>query len=214
MSSDQTPGSKTPSSEAHICPQSRHTRIPIAPLPGKISQNIEAIVALHTSAERNVPRHQRMVEAATTFLGRPAFLYISLIMVAGWLLLNVLLHQWGLPQFDSAPFDLLQLVLGIIALPMTIAILIKQERQEKLAEQRAQLSLQLNLLTEQKIAKLIALVEELRADIPDVKDRYDPEVEEMQQAADPQVVMNVLENTLAVDLAQLQKKETSPLKKN
>jgi uncharacterized membrane protein len=135
-------------------------------------------------------------------------------MVAGWLLLNVFLPQWGLPQFDSAPFDLLQLVLGIIALPMTIAILIKQERQEKLAEQRAQLSLQLNLLTEQKIAKLIALVEELRADIPDVKDRYDPEVEEMQQAADPQVVMNVLENTLAEELAQLQKQETSPLKEN
>jgi uncharacterized membrane protein len=132
-------------------------------------------------------------------------------MVAGWLIINVLLHYWGLPQFDSSPFDLLQLVLGIISLPMTIAVLIKQERQEKLAEQRAQLSLQLNLLSEQKIAKLIGLFEELRNDLPDVKNRYDPEIQEMQQAADPQVVMSVLEKTLAEELEQLQKQENFPL---
>jgi len=49
---------------------------------------------------------------------------------------------------------------------MTVGVLIKQNRQEKLAEQRAQLSLQLNLA---KIAKLIALVEELRCDLPNIK---------------------------------------------
>jgi len=48
---------------------------------------------------------------------------------------------------------------------MTIAVLIKQDRQEK-AGREAQLSLQLNLLSEQKIAKLITLVEELRCDLP------------------------------------------------
>ena len=210
MRSNQT-SSENPSSELHISPHFSQTRIPIAPLPDKISQNIETIVALHTNAERNVPRHQRFVEAATTLLGRPAFLYSSLLMVAGWLIINVLLHYWGLPQFDSSPFDLLQLVLGIISLPMTIAVLIKQERQEKLAEQRAQLSLQLNLLSEQKIAKLIGLFEELRNDLPDVKNRYDPEIQEMQQAADPQVVMSVLEKTLAEELEQLQKQENFPL---
>ena len=39
-----------------------------------------------------------------------------------------------------------------------------------------------NLLAEQKIAKLIALMEELRRDIPTVKDRFDPEAEAMQQS--------------------------------
>ena len=118
------------------------------------------------------------------------------------------LPDLGLPQFDPPPFDLLQLTLGIISLPMTIAVLIKQDRQEKLAEQRAQLSLQLNLLSEQKIAKLIGLVEELRRDLPNVEDRYDPEVEIMKEAADPQAVMTALEETLTQELAALQKQES------
>lgn len=90
---------------------------------------------------------------------------------------------------------------------MTIAVLIKQNWQEKLAEQRAQLSLQLNLLSEQKIAKLITLVEELRCDLPDVQNRHDPEAEGMQQAVDPRMVVNALEERLSEELAEFQKQE-------
>lgn len=203
----KTPNCESPLEKPDTAQHSSKTSVPIVPLPEHIGQNIEAIVALHTSAERDVPRHQRVVEAATTFFGRPAFLYSSLLVVALWMLPNVLPQSLGLPHFDPAPFDLLQLTLGIISLPMTIAILIKQERQEKLAEQRAQLSLQLNLLSEQKIAKLIALIEELRCDLPNVENRYDFDVEVMKQAADPKVVMDALEKTLAEELAELQKQE-------
>ena len=203
----QTPDHESRLEESHIARHSSKTSIPIAPLPEPIAHNIEAIVAIHASAERNVSKHQRVVETATTFLGRPAFLYSSLLVVALWLLPNVL-PDLGLPQFDPPPFDLLQLTLGIISLPMTIAVLIKQDRQEKLAEQRAQLSLQLNLLSEQKIAKLIGLVEELRRDLPNVENRYDPEVEIMKEAADPQAVMTALEETLTQELAALQKQES------
>jgi len=82
--------------------------------------------------------------------------------------------------------------------------LIQQGRQEKLAEQRTQLSLQLSLLSEQKIAKLIALVEELRRDLPSVQDRIDPEAEVMQQATDPQQVLEVLEEVLIEELLEIQ----------
>ncbi|HCF28666.1 MAG TPA: DUF1003 domain-containing protein [Cyanobacteria bacterium UBA11049] len=205
----KTSNRESPLEEPHGTRHGGKTSIPIAPLPDQIAQNIETIVAIHTSAERDVPKHQRVVEAATTFLGRTVFLYSSLLVVAIWLLLNVFPQSWGLPQLDPPPFDLLQLALGIISLPMTIAVLIKQERQEKLAEQRAQLSLQLNLLSEQKIAKLIALLEELRCDLPSVTTRFDPEAENMKEAADPHTVMAALEETLTQELADLQKQETS-----
>jgi len=52
-----------------------------------------------------------------------------------------------------------------------------------------------NLLSEQKIAKLIALVEELRCDLPNIKNRCDPEAEVMKQPADPQMVVEALEDT-------------------
>jgi uncharacterized membrane protein len=80
-------------------------------------------------------------------------------------------------------------------------VLVRQTRQENFAEQRSQLMLQLNLLSEQKIAKMIALLEELRADLPDVADRHDPEAEMMQEAADPIAVLAALQETLGEELA-------------
>ncbi|MEH1768868.1 DUF1003 domain-containing protein [Nostoc sp.] len=88
-------------------------------------------------------------------------------------------------------------------------MLIKQERQEKLAEQRTQLSLQLNLLSEQKIAKLISLVEELRQDTPNVKNRFDPEAQMMKSPTDPHAIIDVLEETLASELASFSQQKTS-----
>lgn len=181
--------------------------LPTAPLPNHIGENIEAVVTLHASAERNVPRHQRVVEAVTTFFGRPVFLYGILIVVPFWVLFNVLPQGWGLAPLDPPPFDWLEFLIGTGSLVMTVAVLIKQNRQEKLEEQRAQLGLQMNLLSEQKIAKLIALVEELRSDLPNVKDHHDSEAEAMKQAADPQIVMNALEGRLEEELVQLQKQE-------
>ncbi len=52
--------------------------------------------------------------------------------------------------------------------------------------------LQLNLITEQKIAKLISLVEELRTDLPNVKNRDDEEADLMKQATDPQAILEVI----------------------
>src|SRR4028118_123684 len=183
--------------------------LPTAPLPDPLAQNIEAIIALQARAEKDLSQTQRVVEALTAVFGRPLFLYSILLLVTLWVVINVLPPGFGLVQFDPAPFEWLDHVLGLASLLMTTGILITQNRQEKLAEQRSQLSLQLNLLSEQKIAKLIALVEELRRDLPMVKDRHDPEAEVMKQAADPHVVMEALEKTLAEDLVKLQQQESS-----
>ena len=183
--------------------------LPAAPLPDPLGQNIEAIITLQAKAEKDLSKTQRVVEAVTAFFGRPLFLYSILLGVTLWMVLNLLPANFGIPKFDPAPFEWLDHVLGLASLLMTSGVLISQNRQEKLAEQRSQLTLQLNLLSEQKIAKLIALVEELRQDLPMVKNRLDPEAEVMMQAADPHVVMEALEKTLAEDLAQLQQQDLS-----
>ncbi len=84
----------------------------------------------------------------------------------------------------------------IAALLIATGVLVQQNRQDKLAEQRSHLMLQIELLTEQKIAKLIELMEELRQDLPDIRDRYDWEAQIMKQATDPQVVLNILRENL------------------
>lgn len=73
-------------------------------------------------------------------------------------------------------------------------VLTTQNRQSRHAERHAQLDLQVNLLAEQKVAKLIALVEELRRDMPSVPDRVDPVAEGMTEPLDPEVVLTVLED--------------------
>src|SRR6266700_3830954 len=79
---------------------------------------------------------------------------------------------------------LLQGGIGLCSLLMTIMILTSQNRQVKHAEQRAQLDLQVNLGAEQKIAKLIQLVEELRRDLPNVRNRVDPIADAMTKEVD------------------------------
>jgi uncharacterized membrane protein len=76
---------------------------------------------------------------------------------------------------------------------MTVTILTSQNRVAKLAQQRAHLDLQVNLIAEEKIAKLIALVEELRRDLPSVKDRRDILADAMTEAVDVHAVADELE---------------------
>lgn len=161
-----------------------------------VNQNIETFLELRTRVEQQVDRHQRAVELVTSFVGRPFFLYGILVFVTIWVIANTLPYLYGLKPFDEPPYFWLQGIVGLSALLMTTIILITQRRQGKLAKLEAQLDIQVSVLTEQKIAKLIALVEELRQDLPNVKNRYDAEANAMQKSADPKSVMLALESSL------------------
>lgn len=167
-----------------------------------VSQTIDTIAVLHAQTEKGVGFHQRAIESVTAFLGRPLFLTLALLLVFGWIVANVFAHHLGLREIDPPPFSWLQGVVGLGALLLTIVVLITQNRQARIAERRAQLDLQVNLLAEQKIAKLIGLVEELRRDLPTVRDRHDPEAEAMKEAADPQAVLAALEERLEEKLEE------------
>ena len=87
----------------------------------------------------------------------------------------------------------MHLIVSLGALITATVVLIKQNRLAKLEEQRAHLDLQVNLLTEQKVTKIINLLEELRHDLPMVKDRHDAEAMALQQPTDPHVVLAALD---------------------
>ncbi len=169
-----------------------------------VSQNIDAIAALHAHAERGVNRYQRAIEAATGFLGRPLFFYFILALVLLWIGSNLLAPHLHQRPWDPPPVYWLQGLVGLGALLMTTVVLITQNRQGKVEERRAQLDLQVSLLAEQKIAKLIALVEELRRDLPNVQNRTDLEAEAMTESADPHAVLSALEETLEKVVEEVQ----------
>jgi uncharacterized membrane protein len=181
------------------------TRNPVftAPLPDPITRNIETITSLHTQEVRDIPAQQRFLEAIATFFGRSIFLYSVLFILALWIFGSF--FDSFLP-FNLPPFSWSSQGLDAAGLVISTGVLVRQTRQENFAEQRAQLTLQLNLLSEQKIAKIIALLEELRTDMPDVGDRLDPEARLMQEAADPIAVLEALQDTLAQELSSMEEK--------
>jgi uncharacterized membrane protein len=161
-----------------------------------ISQSIENIAELHTRMESKIGRHQRAIETMTANLGRPRFLYIILLFVLSWIFVNLLLARLHIPSFDAPPFYWLQGIVGLSALLMTTVVLITQNRQNRMTEQRRRLDLQVNLIVEQKVTKLIELMEELRRDIPVVQNRHDPEVEALKESIDPHEVLLSLNERL------------------
>jgi uncharacterized membrane protein len=96
-------------------------------------------------------------------------------------------------EFDPPPFFWLQGIVGLGALLTATAVLTKQNRLAKLAEQREHLDLKVTLLTEQKAAKLIDLLEELRRDLPNVSNRHDPEATALQQSMSPDSILAALD---------------------
>jgi uncharacterized membrane protein len=70
-----------------------------------------------------------------------------------------------------------------------------QRRKDELSELREQLTLELAIMTEQKGAKLIALMEEMRRDNPLLANRVDTEADDMSAPADPEAVLEAFQET-------------------
>lgn len=159
----------------------------------QISQNIEAVLEFYSREEQKISRWQRILERISLFIGQPLFLGLILLFVALWMLANTVLSHFGMDEFDPAPFIWLQGIVGLGALITANVVLTKQNRLAKLAEHRAHLDLKVTLLTEQKAAKLIDLLEELRRDLPNVKNRHDPEAAALQHSMNPDLVLAALD---------------------
>jgi uncharacterized membrane protein len=161
------------------------------------SLNIEAVVDFYAREEEKITASQRLLERISHSLGQPAFLGLILAVVALWILANLILVRIGRAAFDTPPYPWLQGIVGLSALLTATIVLTRQNRLARLAEQRAHLDLKVTLLTEQKVAKLIHLVEELRRDLPNVRNRHDPDAVAMQESMMPDTVLATLDEAKA-----------------
>jgi uncharacterized membrane protein len=161
-----------------------------------IDENIQTVAELHKHAENKVSTQQRTIEDMTDFLGRPRFLFIILVFVSLWIIVNMLLIKLGLPSFDPPPFIWLQGVLSLGALLLATMILITQNREDVMTERRTQLDLQVSLILDQKMSKLIMMTDELRRAHPGLENGVDPEVEALKKTVDPHESVKTLNQLL------------------
>lgn len=170
-------------------------------LPKQVIDNIENVIRFEAKQDSQAPFHEKLLHDLAAVFATSQFLYLQIAFFTVWIALSHALGGETLP-LGLPKYDLPSYFLDTAALLITTGVLVRQSRQEQLAEQRSHLMLQINLLTEQKVAKIISLLEEMRAELPDLENRYDWEADVMQQATDPQVVLNILQENLKSSLEE------------
>ncbi|MBV9571480.1 MAG: DUF1003 domain-containing protein [Alphaproteobacteria bacterium] len=159
-------------------------------LPPHIEQTVRAVEQLHVEHRECASPVDRLLDGTKALISRPGFLGFLLASVLAWVLANATLPIRL--RLDPPPFLYLSLALAFAAVCITVLVLSTQWRADRLAEHREKLILQLTFVSEQKSAKLIALVEELRRDLPHVPNRIDSEAQQMTEAVDATAVSQAL----------------------
>ena len=155
-----------------------------------ISDPHQELQSLRAEFERSATPLQRFMVRIRCHIGSPSAAIIAVTAVAGWVLGNAAL---GRNAIDPSPYPVLNTIVSVGALIATILILAGQRREDEAAKRISRLTLHLAAESEQKIAKLIQLVEEQRRDSPTIPDRHDPEAEQMSSPAGPRAVLERLE---------------------
>ena len=166
-------------------------------VPAHVEDTVEAVARFHSAHEAEASGLQRAIEQLTRRAGSPAFAAVLTSLIVYWVALNLGLMAVGRQPLDEppSPFIWLQGAVALTALYMTIFILTTQRRVDKLAGLRDQLTLELSILSEQKSAKIIGLLEELRRDAPNISDRADEQADALSTPADPNTVLHALKDT-------------------
>jgi uncharacterized membrane protein len=163
-------------------------------LPPSVSENIETITAFYQRHEEHMSLPQTIIEKMSVMLGSPGYVAASVIFMIGWIVANLVAMELGFEEVDEPPFFWLQGIIAVNAFIISTTVLIRQNRMSKLAQHHARLDLQVNLLTEEKTSKIIAMLEALRRDLPGVAGNVDHEAHEMAEPADAKTVLEVIES--------------------
>ena len=164
-------------------------------LPPHIEQTVQAIARLHAAHDRRATTLQKVVDRVTTLFAHPWFIAIVAVAAAAWIVGDVVLRRATGHGLDRPGFPWLQLAGELLAICITSLVLMSQRRKDELSELREQLTLELVIMIEQKVAKVIDLHEEARRDNPLLVDRVDDQAAAMAAPADPEAVMEAFKET-------------------
>jgi uncharacterized membrane protein len=161
-----------------------------APLPTHIDETVQAIEKLRSEHREAATTLQRTVNFVIDFLGRPPAAVTLAAGLLAWIALNLIAAETGRRALDPPPFAWLSIFVSVAALLMAVLILGAQRHATQLAARRDHLTLQLALVSEQKTAKIIALLEEMRRDNPQIANRVDVAAAAMSKPSDPSAALD------------------------
>jgi uncharacterized membrane protein len=167
--------------------------------PGELSStakdNLDLLKRLDRREDAQISGVRVSIERVSRFFGSPAYFVFVVVFIALWVVVNAWGWRLGWRHVDEPPFPWLQGFVSSNALLLTVAVLIRQSRMLKIAEHRAHLDLQINMLTEQKVTKTLQLVDELRRELTRMRPRVDAEVSDLTKPADAHAILNAIKTT-------------------
>jgi uncharacterized membrane protein len=156
--------------------------------------NIQALERRRAAEAAKASFEERLATAITCFAGSMRFVYLHLAIFGTWIATNLGVIP-GVAQFDPS-FVVLAMVASVEAIFLSTFVLISQNRMAALADKRAELNLQISLLAEHEVTKLIAMVSAIAGRL-DVETQVDQEVSELQQDVAAEVVLDEIEERAA-----------------
>jgi uncharacterized membrane protein len=155
--------------------------------------NVERIQALEAREHEKATTADHVADAIANFAGSITFVLITVLLIGGWVVANLLLPQHA--RVDPFPFPLLTLVLSIEAIFLSIFILMSQNRAARVSDKRSHLDLQLNLLSEQENTKVLLLLERIGQAVG-ADTETDPDVKVLVQATKPEALSRQIDQAI------------------
>ncbi|OGE81576.1 MAG: hypothetical protein A3H72_03125 [Candidatus Doudnabacteria bacterium RIFCSPLOWO2_02_FULL_48_8] len=100
---------------------------------------------------------EKLADQMTGSFGSMTFLVLNVIFFTVWLLINTG-RIAGAEIFDPFPFVLLTMVVSLEAIFLAIFVLISQNRAAKIEDIREEVELQINIIAEKEVTKLMKMV--------------------------------------------------------
>jgi uncharacterized membrane protein len=128
--------------------------------PDPVAHNVDEIVKLQQRDRLSMTWSDHLADRITAFSGSMLFFYLNALWFAIWIPLNL---GWvGIEPFDPFPFGLLTMIVSLEAIFLATFVLISQNRQALQADRRQKVNMQVDMLAEQEVTKLIHMVAEIR----------------------------------------------------
>ena len=156
-----------------------------------IESNIEVVDLLRRKANDARSPQDKLADAITAFSGSMVFFYFHVVWFGVWVLINLGFFA-GIKAFDPFPFGLLTMVVSLEAIFLSTFVLISQNRQSVNDDHRDSLDLQIDLLAEYEITRMLRLVDKM-AQKMGIEDAYDAEIDQLCEPVAPDVVLNEIE---------------------
>ncbi len=160
-----------------------------------IDRNVRAIAALEKSAMEERSPADRMSDAITRVAGSAMFVVVHAIGFTVWIAIDVGLVP-GVAPFDPYPFSFLTLVVSLEAIFLAIFVLMSQNRAARLADRRAHLDLQVDLLAERELTAALHMLRALCSKQQVVLDQIGTDVKDLLEETNVEALASNLDRKL------------------